>query len=260
MLDEATENHATYFKLNNGSYIINIDKPVEKIYGADNEQELQQIKSKAIADGTFLKIRNPKTGELVKSNLNERQWLQVRTKNFINWFGDWINDPTNASKVVDENGEPLVVYHGTDKQNLNEFDNTRNIWFASEVAHEYYVSYPSQRDAHLIPIFVNIKNPSGNISEKFDTDINVRKLQSSRYDGVLPKAFVEGKITKSDIQGLQGFALFSNQIKSATDNNGEFSEEDNNIYYEHFEQNSSSKLFRDKQLESIFANNYDKNN
>ena len=31
MLDEATENHATYFKLNDGSYIINIDKPVEKI-------------------------------------------------------------------------------------------------------------------------------------------------------------------------------------------------------------------------------------
>jgi len=156
------------------------------------------------------------------TNLTERQWLQVRTKAFKDWFGDWINDPANASKVIDENGEPLVVYHGTDKQNLNEFDNTRNIWFASKVAHEYYVSYPSQRDAHLMPIFVNIKNPSGNISEKFDYDINVRKLQSNRYDGVLPKAFVEGKITKSDIQGLQGFALFSNQIKSATDNNGEF--------------------------------------
>lgn len=31
----------------------------------------------------------------------------VYSDNFINWFGDWINDPTNASKVVDENGEPL---------------------------------------------------------------------------------------------------------------------------------------------------------
>ena len=47
------------------------------------------------------------------TNLNERQWLQVRTKNFIKWFGDWINDPANASNVVDKNGEPLVVYHGT---------------------------------------------------------------------------------------------------------------------------------------------------
>lgn len=163
------------------------------------------------------------------SNLTEKQYTQVRTKAFKRWFGDWENDPTNASKVVDENGEPLVVYHGTDKQNLNEFDNTRNIWFASKIAHEYYVSYPSQRNAHLVPIFVNIKNPSSNITEKFDTDINVRKLQSRRYDGVLPKAFIEGKITKSDIQGLQGFALFSNQIKSATDNIGVFSSTENDI-------------------------------
>jgi hypothetical protein len=46
------------------------------------------------------------------SNLTERQYAQVRTKAFIDWFGDWINDPKNASKVVDENGEPMVVYHG----------------------------------------------------------------------------------------------------------------------------------------------------
>jgi len=47
------------------------------------------------------------------TKLNERQWLLVRTKAFKEWFGDWINDPENASKVVDENGEPLVVYHSS---------------------------------------------------------------------------------------------------------------------------------------------------
>lgn len=46
--------------------------------------EMQSIKDKAIADGTFMKAPNGKP-----TNLNERQWLQVRTKNFINWFGDW---------------------------------------------------------------------------------------------------------------------------------------------------------------------------
>lgn len=45
------------------------------------------------------------------SNLNEKQYVQVRTKAFKNWFGDWENDPANASKVVDGNGEPLVIYH-----------------------------------------------------------------------------------------------------------------------------------------------------
>ena len=47
------------------------------------------------------------------SNLTERQYAQVRTKAFKEWFGDWENNPETASKVVDENGEPLVVYHGT---------------------------------------------------------------------------------------------------------------------------------------------------
>ena len=70
--------------------------------------EMQSIKEKAIANGTFMKARNGNP-----TNLNEKQWLQVRTANFINWFGDWINNPAEASKVVDENGEPLVVYHGT---------------------------------------------------------------------------------------------------------------------------------------------------
>ena len=37
---------------------------------------------------------------------------KVYTSNFTNWFGDWTKeDKTDVSKVVDENGEPLVVYH-----------------------------------------------------------------------------------------------------------------------------------------------------
>ena len=47
------------------------------------------------------------------SNLSNKQWEQVRTPAFKKWFGDWENDPKNASKAVDENGEPLIVYHGS---------------------------------------------------------------------------------------------------------------------------------------------------
>jgi hypothetical protein len=47
------------------------------------------------------------------SNLTPEQYKLVRTPEFKAWFGDWENDPANASKVVDINGEPLVVYHGT---------------------------------------------------------------------------------------------------------------------------------------------------
>ena len=48
------------------------------------QDELAEIKEKAIANGTFMKAPN---GQPTK--LNEKQWLLVRTKNFINWFGDW---------------------------------------------------------------------------------------------------------------------------------------------------------------------------
>ena len=51
------------------------------------------------------------------SNLNHEQWHLVRTPEFKAWFGDWENDPASSSKVVDENGEPLVVYHGTYVEN-----------------------------------------------------------------------------------------------------------------------------------------------
>lgn len=41
------------------------------------------------------------------------------SKSFKEWFGDWQSeDKTNVSKVVDENSEPLVVYHGSS----SEFD------------------------------------------------------------------------------------------------------------------------------------------
>ncbi len=72
------------------------------------EKEKAAVRKKAVADGTFMKAPNGK-----ETNLTEDQWLAVRTAAFKNWFGDWEHDPQNASKVVDENGEPRVVYHGS---------------------------------------------------------------------------------------------------------------------------------------------------
>ena len=55
------------------------------------------------------------------SNLTPEQYKLVRKPEFKAWFGDWENDPANASKVVDSNGEPMVLYHGTDV-NFNVYD------------------------------------------------------------------------------------------------------------------------------------------
>jgi hypothetical protein len=56
------------------------------------------------------------------SNLkNELYWRMVRTNAFKEWFGDWKNNPESAGKIVDENGEPIVVYHAS-KEAFDEFD------------------------------------------------------------------------------------------------------------------------------------------
>ena len=113
---------AYYRMINQGRYR-SADLGVSNISRLRQEEytpEMQSIKDEAIADGTFMKAPNGNP-----TNLNERQWLQVRTKNFINWFGDWINNPAEASKVVDENGEPLVVYHGS-KSIFNVFDSSKS--------------------------------------------------------------------------------------------------------------------------------------
>ena len=51
------------------------------------ENELNSIKTSAIENHTFMKAPNGN-----HTNLNEKQWLQVRTKAFKDWFGDWEND------------------------------------------------------------------------------------------------------------------------------------------------------------------------
>jgi hypothetical protein len=62
------------------------------------------------------------------SNLTPEQYKLVRTPAFKAWFGDWENSPETASKVVDSNGEPLVVYHGTDEE-FTIFDvNAKSKW------------------------------------------------------------------------------------------------------------------------------------
>ena len=94
---------------NNSISIANLLKGVEKSDGSgkilseDNSEE-NKIIAEAKKNGRYMLAPNGK-----KSNLNELQWVQVRTTAFKNWFGDWKNDPENSSKVVDENGEPLVV-------------------------------------------------------------------------------------------------------------------------------------------------------
>ena len=97
------------------------------------------------------------------SNLTIKQYAQVRTKAFKDWFGDWINDPTNASKVVDENGEPLVVYHSTPYKFNGKFDFDYKLKNGSEFT-EPFIHLGSKETASAIKgkplaFFLNLRNP-----------------------------------------------------------------------------------------------------
>jgi len=97
--------------------------------GEQAENDALRVREKYLGTPEWLKAPNGKP-----TNLTERQWIQVRTPQFKEWFGDWekharAENPVgslwsddNVSKVVDDNGEPLVVYHGTDKGGFSEFN------------------------------------------------------------------------------------------------------------------------------------------
>ena len=108
-----------------------------------------------------------------KTELTFHQWQQVRTPEFKQWFGDWENDPDNASKVVNpRTGEPLAMYHGTSHSQegnaFTRFDTygsnyglmgqgsyfTDNAGVASSYTEKGRGDSPS-----VYSVFLNIRNP-----------------------------------------------------------------------------------------------------
>lgn len=167
------------------------------------------------------------------SNLTEKQYAQVRTKAFKDWFGDWENDPENASKVIDENGEPLVVYNGGRGGNFTKFSKDK-ITDSNNLGKGFYftpikTAAESYRDSfgwddynddgsikqevldslHLKAVFLNIRNMGSN-NESLDANTDI-----------------DGSYSTS---GLQYVVRNPNQIKSATSNSGAFSSTNDDIY------------------------------
>ena len=67
------------------------------------------------------------------------------------------NVKPNSSKIVDENGEPLVVYHGTDAD-FTVFDTQNGAWFSRSF--EYAESMKEERNGErVIGCYLAIKNP-----------------------------------------------------------------------------------------------------
>jgi hypothetical protein len=131
------------------------------------------------------------------SNLTPEQSKLVRTPEFKAWFGDWENDPENSSKVLDENGEPLVVYHGgnvgnvfdKNKIGLNDFG-----WYGYGFYFTEDLSFASAWGS-VKPYFIVIRNPFHIKMKGIEMDnpfYNNSKIETNNkikegYDGTFAK-------------------------------------------------------------------------
>ena len=181
--------------------------------------------------------------DTINEEIPFKKSLLVQAKNKLN----------DASKVVDENGEPLVVYNGgrggnftvfskekiTDSNNLGKgfyftpiktaAENYRDSFGWDDYNDDGFIKQEVLDSLHLKAVFLNIRN-MGNNNESLDTNTDI-----------------DGSYSTS---GLQYVVRNPNQIKSATDNIGTFSTTNDDIRYR-VVPNSSFEVLRAEEKEMI---------
>lgn len=175
---------------------------------AFHQQRGMRVQGEAVAGDRF-----DQTGKLVTD-----------TPEFRNWFGE--------SKVVDSDGKPLVVYHGT-RADIQAFQPSpfgefgKGVYFTTMP--EGAASYADRAKSpmglsvgpNVVPVFLSIKNPLITSDRDFVQKLGQDGLRELGYDGVM---------TPVNAWGHQQILVFDpTQIKSATGNNGQFNPLDPNI-------------------------------
>ncbi|WP_300775758.1 hypothetical protein [uncultured Akkermansia sp.] len=261
------------FSLPQGAHVVNVNEVecrfddgaiVPATFSLSLEKEA--IKKEAVAAGTFMKAPNGK-----ETNLTEDQWLAVRTAAFKNWFGDWEKDPQNASKVVDENGEPRVVYHGT-YGDFTVFDKAKigsatdyGIWGRGF----YFTNMENTPYGNKkLALFLNIRNPfifnDYKSAEEIGDYLNIwdgNFHEDDRFGIFRPYATGAAQIADSaQERGHDGLiavlgkwteyiAFEPNQIKSSTNNRGTFDPKNPDITFSIVSAQEQG-LFRDGHFEA----------
>ena len=196
----------------------------------DETRQIEAIRKQYEGTDKWLKAPN---GE--DTNLTEQQWLQVRTDSFKKWFGDWENDPEEASKVVDKNGEPLAVSHSTHNV-FDEFIYKQKIdagWLGAGFYFFGDRSLDGQYGSHVMECFLNIREPYlATYEEKAElSEINSDEASQEFTETLKSEWDADGVYYNADLN-QEWVAFYPNQIKSAVDNNGAFDAGNNNIYFQ----------------------------
>lgn len=194
-------------------------------------------------DGFYHSIRD------AGSNVKPKFADVTESRQFKRWFGDWQKKPRSASKVVNADGTPKVVYHGTGsefwtfdlKKSGTRFgEAAEGLFFFTNKKNGYQDSaadYAATAGGtpRIVEAYLDIKKPL-RIDSKgaytptayFDThaeEIYIRYLEGD-YDGII----VENSDKASDDSVIY-MVDDSSQIKSATDNIGTFDRDEEDIRY-----------------------------
>jgi hypothetical protein len=171
-----------------------------------------------VFEPTQIKSATDNNGQFDGSNPDIRFAInkedQTETEAFKKWFGD--------SKVVDEDGKPLVVYHGTNVE-FNEFK--KDLIGKNYTPHYgdgfYFSARPMgafEYGSKIKSTYLSIKNPAI-FSLK---DVHKASGEGVGYTDYIKSLGHDGIIYMGNPQIPQYIAFSPTQIKSATDNNGQF--------------------------------------
>lgn len=207
-----------------------------------------------------------------------RAKANVYSKAFKNWFGDWVNtelyddsDLSNPvllknnsiSKVVDQNGEPLIVQHNSHNGQFDTFVIPDYDFYEYDERAQQYIpthslptgtffttdeNYAKAFGTTKYMSFLNIKNPiwdnninSEGVANFRDFDEYMSKIHNRELiDGIIGH---DAKTLNNFKSKGQEYVVFNpNQIKSI-DNVGTFSTENNNIYNQIPYYSNQEKIF-----------------
>ena len=213
---------------------------MSKELGISEEQlkkEFEATKAKYKGTDEWMKAPNGKP-----SNLNEHLWVMTRTPRFKEWF--------SGSKVIDENGEPLIVYRG-DMQPVNEYKESKLEIGTQALGGGFYFTKRKQ-DAfeygEVNPFYLNMQNPyiydaKGRGIRAVQPEIS-DDARSNGYDGVVLNNIVDARgFVVDDTPKTQYIAFNPTQIKSIY-NTGAFDPDVGDIRYQSTAPWSYSQLLK----------------
>jgi hypothetical protein len=145
---------------------------------------------------------------------------QLSTPAFRRWFGE--------SKVVDADGKPLVVYHGTGSEFSSFESGDGGIHFGTTIAANARINDMTAEGViggapKVIPAYLNMRNPVRLPDMGNNWAPHIEAMKKHGYDGIVYENAWESP-------GHDSYIVFRpEQIKSATGNSGAFDPSDPSI-------------------------------